>query len=127
MADTDVKQLARDYVLATPHSGDDDIINELKSGMPDIAVAIDDVVAENGEVVALWHSTGKQTRSLWGVEPTGRDVRTRHFTRFVIGDGEILSVRTLTDRMSILAQLGSVGRYAPDFGLAPRSANVGVR
>jgi predicted ester cyclase len=124
MPDSDRKRLAKAYIARVVTSGREQIIQELLIGMADISVALDEIISEGDYVVALWHSVGTQTRELWGVPATGREVKTRHFTRFTIHNGTLGSAATLTDRMSILAQLRSVGSFAPDFGLAPRTSAV---
>jgi|LakMenEpi03Aug12_release.lakeMendotaPanAssembly.Ray.scaffolds.fasta_scaffold240651_2 predicted ester cyclase len=129
MAGGDAKSLAEVYIANAVESGNEEIINQLKAAAPDLTVALDELVAEGDEVVALWHSAGTQTMELWGIPPTDQQLQIRHFTRFTIRDGAIAKAETLTDRMSILAQLRSVGIYAADFGLAPRvaSRNFGAR
>jgi len=95
----------------------------LRTGLPDLQVAVDELIAEADRVVALWHYTGTHLGEIWDVPATGRRLKVDNITLFRFRDGRIAHTTTLADRMSVAVQIGSVGNYAPVIAAAAHAAS----
>jgi predicted ester cyclase len=85
----------------------------LRTGLPDFVVVLNELVAEGDTVVAYWRFSGTHLGEVWGVAATGRPVVVDNISTFKFQDGKILRSETVSDRMSVAVQIGSVGDYAP--------------
>lgn len=91
-------------------------IASMHAPFPDLAVAIDDLVAEGDKVVARVTVTGTNTGPIVGLPgfgklatpapPTGRPVSNSAIYIFTVHDGRIRSYFTEVDQVGMLLQLG---------------------
>ncbi|QWF79575.1 ester cyclase [Amycolatopsis sp. CA-230715] len=88
---------------------------------PDLAVTIDETVAEPGKVAATISLRATNTGHYRRGEATGRHARWRGFVIAHVRDGRISRFDAMTDRFGMLQQLGIVGD--DDELAAPRQAS----
>ncbi|HEY5438267.1 MAG TPA: ester cyclase, partial [Acidimicrobiales bacterium] len=65
------------------------VLAGVRAALPDIAIEIDDVIAEGEFVVAPWTMSGTHLGELMGIPPTGKRVAWRGITIYRIEDGKV--------------------------------------
>lgn len=82
---------------------------DLIEGLPDLHVAVDDLIAEEEKAVKRWTATGTHTGTLAGIAPTGRKVAFCGLSTYKVQDGKILESHYVYDLYGLLQQLGALG------------------
>jgi predicted ester cyclase len=85
----------------------------LRAGSPDLHVAIEDLVAENDQVVAWIRMTGTQSGSRGPIPASGRTIDFRHAHRFRLRDGRIVEHWAIRDDLMVMIQTGVVTPPGP--------------
>lgn len=83
-------------------------IGRLRTGFPDIAFTVEDMIAEGELVATRWTATGTHRGDFMGVEPTGRQVTFTGTTILRIRDGVVREGWTQLDALGLLQQIGAV-------------------
>jgi steroid delta-isomerase-like uncharacterized protein len=109
---------AADHVTHDPHSppggwpnGPESlkkIAAPFRVGFPDLAVTIEDQIAEDDRVVTRWSVKGTNSGPLHGMPPTGKVVRVTGANVARIAGGKIVESWFNFDMLSLLRQLGVV-------------------
>ena len=81
-------------------------IGRLLEAFPDLAVAVEDQVAEGDRVVTRWTARGTHDGELMGLEPTGRSGTVTGITIQRVHDGKVAEGWTNWDMLGMLQQLG---------------------
>jgi steroid delta-isomerase-like uncharacterized protein len=108
--------LAPDYVnhtLAAPDlppcpEGVKEIVSMFRSGMPDLRVVIEDMIAEGDRVATRYALEGTHGGDLFGVAPTGRHLSIRSMTVERLSGGKIVEHWRVTDELDMMRQLGAI-------------------
>ena len=79
----------------------------LNPGIPDMALPIEDVVAEGDKVLVRLRVTGTHGGELMGLAPTGRAIDIGVMDLFRIRGGVIVEHWALLDNLGLLKQLGT--------------------
>jgi steroid delta-isomerase-like uncharacterized protein len=87
--------LAPDYVNHTPATPDlptgpegvKGVVSMFRSGMPDLKVVIEDMIAEGDKVATRYTLEGTHEGELFGVPPTGQRLSIKSFTVERVSDG----------------------------------------
>jgi steroid delta-isomerase-like uncharacterized protein len=77
-----------------------------RDAFPDVAVAIDELVADGDMVAVATTFTGTHEGELMGMAPTGRTVSVTGIDIVRIAGGRIVEHRGLTDIVGLMRQLG---------------------
>jgi steroid delta-isomerase-like uncharacterized protein len=85
-----------------------DVVGIYQNGIPDAYWHIDDVIAENDQVVVRWHGTGTHNNELQGIPPTGKSVNVPGTWIFRMDNGKIAESWSVWDTLVMLQQLGVV-------------------
>jgi predicted ester cyclase len=80
----------------------------ISAACPDLALTIETVIAEAGQVVARWTVRGTDTQGYQGRLPTGKQVSTTGIQMVWFEDEHLVRVWEIADLMGILSQLGFV-------------------
>jgi len=80
----------------------------LRKSFPDFAFTIEDIVAENDQVVFRFIATGTHLGPLQGIAPTNKQFRVGGFEQARITDGKISEAWEVLDLLGELQQLGIV-------------------
>ena len=80
----------------------------LQSGIPDITVAVDDLIADGDMAVKRWTASGIQSAELAGIPPTGKPVRFSGVSIYKFRDGRIVESWYVYDLFGLLQQLGAL-------------------
>ncbi len=112
--------LAADYVNhnpATPETptgpeGVKGVVSMFRSGMPDLKVVIEDMLAEGEKVATRYTLEGTHEGELFGVPPTGKRLGIERMTIERVSEGKIRDHWRVTDTLEMMQQLGVVP--APD-------------
>lgn len=80
----------------------------LQAGIPDIRVAVDDLMADGDLAVKRWTATGIQSGELAGIPPTGKPVRFSGVSIYRFRDGRIAESWYVYDLFGLLQQLGAL-------------------
>jgi len=83
-------------------------VSALHQAFPDIAVTIEDMVAEGDTVTVLETIRGTQAGEFLGFAATDQSVTIHACAIFQIRGGRIVAVTTVADMLGLLAQLGHV-------------------
>jgi predicted ester cyclase len=76
-----------------------------REGLPDVEVAIDELLADRDKVAVATTISGTHEGELMGVAPTGRRVAVAGIDLLRIEDGRFVEHRGLTDTVGLLRQL----------------------
>lgn len=80
----------------------------LHSGLSDIAMPINEVIAEGDRVLARLRFQGRHTGEFQGIPATGRAVDIVVMDYFRIADGRLVEHWALVDNLTMLKQIGAV-------------------
>lgn len=116
----DVLIQIRDEEALHGFDGVRDWVNTFRSGVPDLHFTIAEQIAEGDIVATRWTGTGTHKGSLMGIPPTGKTATVSGVNLFRIVDGKIAGVKSSWDALSLLQQLGIVGRIAALVGTPNR-------
>jgi predicted ester cyclase len=94
-------------------------VSWFRNAYPDMHLTVDDLIAEEDRVVAFWTMGGTHQGEFFGVSPTGRHVVFTAIGRLRVVNGQVCEFQVHPDRLGILTQLGSLGRYSEQFAQAP--------
>ncbi len=108
--------LAPDYVNRTPATPDlptgpegvKGVVSMFRSAMPDLRVAVEDMIAEGDKVATRYTLEGTHEGELFGVPPTGRRLSIKSMTVERVSDGKIREHWRVTDNFEMMQQLGVV-------------------
>lgn len=108
--------LAPDYVNHSPGTPDQPtgpegvkaILSMFRSGIPDLRLVIDDMIAEGDKVAVRYKIEGTHEGDLFGFPPTGQRVSIESFTIERVSDGRIREHWRVTDTLDMMQQLGAI-------------------
>ena len=109
--------LAPNYInhtLATPDlppgpEGVKEVVSMFHSGMPDLRVVIEDMIAEGDKVATRYALEGSHKGELFGATPTGRQLSIKSMTVERVSEGKIIEHWRVTDELDMMRQLGAIG------------------
>jgi steroid delta-isomerase-like uncharacterized protein len=108
--------LAPDYVNHSPGIPDQPegteglraIVNMFRSGMPDLRVVIEDMVAEGDKVATRYTLEGTYEGELFGVPSTGQRLRIKSISAERMSDGKIIEHWHITGTLDMMQQPGLI-------------------
>jgi steroid delta-isomerase-like uncharacterized protein len=108
--------LAPDYVnhspatpdLPTGPEGVKGVVTMFRSGMPDLRVIVDDMIAEGDKVATRYTLEGTHEGELFGVPPTGQRLSIESITVERVSEGKIRDHWRVTDELGMMQQLGVI-------------------
>ena len=108
--------LAPDYVnhspatpdLPTGPDGVKEVVAMFRSGMPDLSVLVEDMIAEDDKVATRYTLEGTHEGELFGVPPTGQQLSIKSISVERVSDGKIREHWRITDSLDMLQQLGVI-------------------
>jgi steroid delta-isomerase-like uncharacterized protein len=83
-----------------------DVVTRYRAGFPDMAIAVDQVIAEGDRVAAYGTVAGTNTGPLLGAPPTGKRVTFAYMDMYRIADGLIVETWHVEDIFGMFGQLG---------------------
>jgi steroid delta-isomerase-like uncharacterized protein len=83
-------------------------LGALRSAFPDVAVTVEDLLAEGDEVAVRWTWRGTQQGPFLGIPPTGEAVTGSGIGLFRIVNGRIVEDFVQEDTFGLLQQLGAI-------------------
>lgn len=83
------------------------------NAIPDGKVTVEDLMADGDRVVARVSFSGTHQGAFRGIHPTGKQITVMGINIFRIANGKLVEHWGLTDRLSVLQQLGVVAPLAP--------------
>jgi steroid delta-isomerase-like uncharacterized protein len=84
------------------------ILRMFRSGIPDLRLVIDDMIAEGDKVAVRYKIEGTHEGDLFGFPPTGQRVSIESFTIERVSDGRIREHWRVTDTLDMMQQLGAI-------------------
>jgi steroid delta-isomerase-like uncharacterized protein len=78
-------------------------------GFPDLRFRVEDLVEEDGKVVAFWTISGTHLGDFRGIEGTGKRINVEGITISKLAGGKILDSIVSWDVMGLMQQLGVIG------------------
>jgi predicted ester cyclase len=109
--------------------GAKEAVEQFRSGIPDLYLKVDDMVAEGDKVLTRWTAGGTHTGPLvsgrGAIPPTGKTATVRGFTLNRVEDGKIIDAWDNFDIMGMLQQLGVIPS-GPPAGGPPQGAPAGA-
>jgi len=75
---------------------------------PDMRFAVDDVLVDDDRVAVRWTMTGTHQGPMFGLEPTGREVRLPGLEIDRFEEGRLVETWTRSDMLGLAEQLGAV-------------------
>ena len=83
-------------------------LTEFISGLPDVTVTVDDMIAEGDKVACRWTIRGTHKGPLFGFPPTGRPVQISGFAFYRIAGGKVVEETGIGNTLGLMQQLGAV-------------------
>ncbi len=80
----------------------------LHSAFPDHHHTVEDLIAGADKVVARWTLEGTHTGALFGIPPTGKQVKVKGISIYRVADGKIVEEWVSNDRLGLMQQLGVI-------------------
>jgi steroid delta-isomerase-like uncharacterized protein len=80
-------------------------LQDVRRAFPDLALAVEDVVAEGDRVVVRWTFTGTHEHEMRGLAATGRKVAFAGMSMYRLADGRIAEIWTSFDTVGYLRQV----------------------
>ena len=84
------------------------IIGMMRSGFPDIQWTIEEMVAENDNLVARFAMEGTHQGVFFGVPPTGKPIKIQAMNLYRFSNGQIIEEYGQPDLLGLLQQIGAV-------------------
>jgi predicted ester cyclase len=81
---------------------------EIHKGFSDHHVTIEDMIAENDNVVKVWSTKGTHDGDLMGIPPTNKQINLSGITIYRIVDGKAKECVWAYDNYSFLVQVGVI-------------------
>ena len=78
-------------------------------GFPDLRFRVEDLVEEDGKVVAFWTISGTHQGEFHGVPATGKKIIVEGITISNLANGKILDSIVSWDVLGLMQQLGAIG------------------
>jgi steroid delta-isomerase-like uncharacterized protein len=108
--------LAPDYINHSPATPDQPtdpegvkaVVGMFRSGMPDLRVVVEDMIAEGDKVAVRYTLEGTHEGELFGVPPTGQRLSIKSISIEQVSDGKIREHWRITDTLDMMQQLGVV-------------------
>jgi steroid delta-isomerase-like uncharacterized protein len=102
------------HTLAAPDlppgpEGVKEVVSMFHSAMPELRVAIEDMIAEGDKVATRYALQGTHRVHLFGAAPTGRRLSIKSITMERVVGGKITEHWRVTDEMGMMRQLGVFG------------------
>ena len=94
--------------LPTGPEGVKAVVSMFRSGMPDLRVVVEDMIAEGDKVATRYTLEGTHEGELFGVPPTGRRLSIKSITVERVSDGRIRDHWRITDTLDMMQQLGAI-------------------
>ncbi|WP_300056663.1 ester cyclase [uncultured Roseobacter sp.] len=79
----------------------------LFDGFPELAVSVEDVMAEGDSVVVRARLTGTQDGPFLGAPPSGQPVDVPDVTLFTLANGKVVEMRYFTDLLAVMTAIGA--------------------
>ena len=89
-------------------AGAKEYVTRLRTGFPDLHVAIEDQIAEGDRVVTRWVASGTHKGEFQGIPPTGKKVRVAGTVIDRIAGGKIVECWSQVDELGMMQQLGVI-------------------
>jgi steroid delta-isomerase-like uncharacterized protein len=83
-------------------------VDMFRSGMPDLRVVIEDMIAEGDKVATRYTLEGTHEGELFGVPPTGQHLSIKSISVERVSDGKIREHWRITDTLDMMQQLGVI-------------------
>src|SRR5215204_576474 len=83
-------------------------VSMIRSGLPDLRITLEDVIAEGEKVVSRWRAQGTHQGELMGIAPTGNEVAITGITIHRIEEGKIVEEWENWDALGLMQQIGAV-------------------
>jgi steroid delta-isomerase-like uncharacterized protein len=83
-------------------------LEALRTAFPDVAVTVEDLLAERDEVAVRWKWRGTQQGAFLGIPPTGKAVTGSGIGLFRFANGQIREDFVQEDTFGLLQQLGAI-------------------
>jgi steroid delta-isomerase-like uncharacterized protein len=91
-------------------------LDALRTAFPDVAVTVEDLLAEGDEVAVRWTWGGTHQGPFFGIPPTGEAITGSGIGIFRIADGRIVEDFVHEDTFGLLQQLGAIPAPAQPAG-----------
>jgi steroid delta-isomerase-like uncharacterized protein len=79
-----------------------------RSAFPDVWVNVDGIVADDDKVACRWTSTGTHQGELFGIPPTGKEVRVTATVWYRVENGRLAEGWINRDDFGMMRQLGVI-------------------
>lgn len=105
---------AIDFIMHDPSQGDGDLeyfkqyARGVLTGIPDLHIATDDLIAEGDQVVKRWTARGTHKGDFMGIPATGNQIEVAGIEIYRIADGKIVEIWGVMDSLGLMQQLGVI-------------------
>ena len=109
--------LAPDFTIHAPGyppewtrgpEGTKQLAQAIRSGLPDLGITHDDVIAEGDRVMIRWTSTGTHNGEMMGVPATGKQVTLTGFDLFRVEGEKLAELWQNWDQLGLMQQIGAI-------------------
>jgi len=83
-------------------------VTTYRTAFPDLAIAVDDILADGNKVTVRWTARGTHKGTLLGIQPTGKEITTTGISLIRIAAGKVAEHWVTWDTLGMMQQLGAV-------------------
>ncbi len=94
------------------------VLNMLRSAIPDLQYAVQDIIADDATVAVRWLARGTHRGNFMGIQPTGNPVSVSGIDIFQVRAGRVVEGWVNSDILGLMQQFGAL----PPLG-SPGAAN----
>ncbi|MDQ6949112.1 MAG: ester cyclase [Actinomycetota bacterium] len=94
------------------------VLNMLRSAIPDLQYAVQDIIADDATVAVRWLARGTHRGNFMGIQPTGHPVSVSGIDIFQVRAGRVVEGWVNSDILGLMQQFGAL----PPLG-SPGAAN----
>jgi steroid delta-isomerase-like uncharacterized protein len=83
-------------------------VTTYRTAFPDLAMAVDEILADGNKVTVRWTARGTHKGTLLGIQPTGKEITTTGISLIRIAAGKVAEHWVTWDTLGMMQQLGAV-------------------
>ena len=92
-----------------------DTVKKLRAALSELHYKEQEIIASNDKVVSIMIVTGKHTRDLFGIPPTGNNFSYQAAHFYTIANDKIAEHKAFRDDLRFMMQLGVIGAASPQY------------
>jgi steroid delta-isomerase-like uncharacterized protein len=107
-ADDVVDHTAKQFGWRSGRDGWIDHVDHFRAALPDVAITVRRIVADEDNVVGCWRGSGTHSNELFGAPATGRTLTGEAVSLFEVRNGRVVDDQVVVDLYPLMRQMGVI-------------------